>query len=248
MSTYRRANTKAQWFQNTYPGAVIRPNVVVLHTTEGTSWPSYAGGATAPNYTASPDFANKRLAWRAHFPDERSSRALRNEPGGVETNTLNALQVELVGTCDLDTSRRWKRQNRAHIYWPDAPEWALRDLGAFLADAHNRHGIRLSAPTFKAYPESYGKLNPNRFTHAQWRGFYGVCGHQHVPENDHGDPGALPIAKVLAYAKGETQPARRKPTRVSRARALLSAALRAGVKSRNRRKRLRDALSTLPKR
>jgi hypothetical protein len=198
VSNYRPADTKAQWFQDDYPGSVISPNVVVLHTTEGTTWPGYEGGATAPTYTALPDFAAKRLVWRAHFPDERSSRALRNEAGGVETNTLNVVQVELVGTCDPGSHKRWG--DTPHIYWPEAPHWALRDLAVFLADMHKRHGIKLHAPQFLGYPASYGD-SPVRFAFAQWRDFYGVCGHQHVPENVHGDPGAIDIAKVLRIAR-----------------------------------------------
>lgn len=209
MSNYSRADTKAQWFQDDYPGAVINPNVVVVHTTEGTGYPSYGGGASAPHYTAMPDFKNKRLIWRAHFPDERSARALRNLSGGVETNTLNCVQVELIGTCDLATHRRWG--SAPHIYWPEAPDWALRDLGAFLADQHRRHGTKLQAPEFLAYPASYGASRV-RMTGSQWRGFYGVCGHQHVPENTHGDPGNIPMGKALAYAKGvqpQAQPVRK---------------------------------------
>lgn len=202
MSNYSKADTKAQWFQDDYPGAAINPNVTVIHTTEGTGWPSYGGGASAPHYTAMPDFKNERLIWRAHFPDERSARALRNLSGGVETNTLNCVQVELIGTCDPATHKRWG--SAPHIFWPAAPEWALRDLAAFLADQHKRHGTKLQAPEFLAYPASYGASRV-RMTFAEWRGFYGVCGHQHVPENSHGDPGALPIGKVLAYAK-ETAP------------------------------------------
>jgi hypothetical protein len=92
-----------------------------------------------------------------------------------------------------------------YIYWPDAPTWALDQLGDYLADMHERHGIRLEAPTFLPYPDSYGDSRV-RFTFAQWRNFYGVCGHQHVPENDHGDPGDIDIDRVLARARGVVEP------------------------------------------
>jgi hypothetical protein len=39
-----------------------------------------------------------------------------------------------------------------------------------------------------------------------WNAFTGHCGHQHVPENDHGDPGAFPITAILDAAKGGTIP------------------------------------------
>jgi hypothetical protein len=199
VSNYAAAD-RSHWYQDTpgLGGSVINPNVVVLHTTETTSLPDYEGGATAPTYTAVPDFAAKRLQWFAHFPDERSSRALRNEPGGVETNTLNAVQVELVGTCDPAAHKRWG--SHPHIFWPDAPYWALRELALFLVDMHKRHGLRLEAPKFLPYPASYG-ASAVRFTYAQWRAFYGVCGHQHVPENVHGDPGDIDVDKLLKIAR-----------------------------------------------
>ncbi|MBQ1166121.1 hypothetical protein KBZ21_49875, partial [Streptomyces sp. A73] len=72
----------------------------VWHSTEGTSLPSYGGGGSAPNLTAKPDFKNKRMVWYQHFDFDPSARALVNRAGGVETNTLNVCQVEVVGTCD----------------------------------------------------------------------------------------------------------------------------------------------------
>lgn len=218
MSKYGPANARVQWFQDNYPGAAMDPNAVVVHTTEGTSWPGYSGGATAPNYTARPAIAHRRLDWRQHYPDERSARALENDPGGVETNTLNVVQVELVGTCDPRHRDRWgsARAGVDYIYWPEAPQWALRELAKFLAYMHTRHGVRLAAPRFKAYPASYGTGNGVRMTQRQWRNFYGVCGHQHVPENVHGDPGDLAMDKVLAMARAIVDPKPAKPAPKSR--------------------------------
>lgn len=245
MSKYALANSTVQWFQGRYPGAVIKPNVLVIHTTEGTSWDGYDGGAIAPNYTARPDMARRRLDWRQHFPDERSSRALVNQPGGVETNTLNAIQVELVGTCDPTHRHTWGnlRAGVHYIYWPDAPDWALEAVAAFVRDLHQRHGLRLTAPTFKAYPASYGTKNGVRMSFDQWRNFRGICGHQHVPENVHGDPGDIAIARILMLAAQKTVPSP-KPTRVEQARALLSKA--ADVSGPIRKAKLKAALKLLP--
>lgn len=209
MTTYPAANTKAAWYQDNYPGADMDPNCGVLHSTEGTSLPGYNGGATAPNYTAVPNFEAKRLDWFAHFPDEKSSRALKNLSGGVETNTSNVLQVELVGTCDPGTRDNWRRKGAKFIFWPDAPEWALDDLADFIAWANRKHGIPIQGPgrgtTWRAYPASYG-AQPNRLSPAEWRKFSGWCGHQHVPENTHGDPGAFPFGVVKRKAKALVKP------------------------------------------
>lgn len=198
--TYPGAS-KAYWYQDTYGGDSMEVNVVVLHTTEGSTLPSYSGGAVAPNLTALPDFANRVLRWYQHFDIETSSRALVNLSGGVETNTLNVCQVELVGTCDPATHSRWG--NTPHVYWPEAPDWALQGVADFLKWMNLNHGVPLSGPAaWPPYPSSYGTNNGARMSGAQWNGFKGVCGHMHVPENLHGDPGALDFARITAMAKG----------------------------------------------
>jgi hypothetical protein len=208
LQRYPGAST-AYWYGSKYPGSAMESNVIVWHTTEGTSLPSYDGGSSAPNFTAKPDFAAKRLVWYQHFDFDVSSRALVNRAGGVETNTLNACQVEIVGTCDPATHKKWG--STPHLYTPELPDWAIRDLAAFARWANQNHGVPLtSGVTFKAYPSSYGASSV-RMSNTAWNNYRGHCGHQHVPENDHGDPGALPMAAILARAKGETTPSTPKP-------------------------------------
>lgn len=200
---YPGAST-AYWYEGRYPGDRQEVNVVVLHTTEGTSLPGYGGGSSAPNFTAVPDLKNKKLIWYQHFYVDTSSRALVNKPGGVQTNTNNVCQVELVGTCDPRTHAKWS--SASHIYWPDAPEWALKEVAKFLAWMNVNHDVPLSGPaTWLSYPDSYG-VNKSRMTGDAWNKFKGVCGHQHVPENDHGDPGSLDFAAVIKYAKEIVNP------------------------------------------
>lgn len=197
------------WYGSRYPGSPMESNVIVWHTTEGTSLPSYGGGASAPNFTAKPDFAAKRLVWYQHYDFDVSSRALVNKASGVETNTLNVVQVEIVGTCDPATHKKWG--STPHLYTPQLPDWAIRDLAAFAKWAHDNHGVPLTSNvTFKAYPSSYGNSDV-RMSYAKWNSFTGHCGHQHVPENDHGDPGLLPMAAILSRAKGTSTPAPSKP-------------------------------------
>lgn len=222
---YPKADADAQWFGGVFGGSTIDPNVVVLHTTETTDWPGYnnAGtpGDSAPHYTTKPDLKACTSAWRQHFSETISARALRNEAGGVETNTLNCVQVELIGTCDSAKAKTWKvggvtlTAGVDYIYWPDAPAWALRDLAAFLTSIHKRRGVKLEAPkVWLPYPASYG-ATAARMTGAQWEGFYGVCGHQHVPENSHGDPGDIDITTLLSLAGAAPAP----DPRVARIRA-----------------------------
>ncbi|MFD6287570.1 peptidoglycan-binding protein [Streptomyces sp. NPDC060205] len=196
--------SRTNWYQDDFGGDPMQVNVVVLHTTEGSALPGYGGGASAPNLTAVPDLAAKKLKWYQHFDIETSSRALVNLAGGVETNTLNVCQVELVGTCDPTTHTKWKAAGRAHIYWPDAPDWALQGVARFLSWMHEEHGVPLSGPkSWPAYPTSYANGGGQRMSGAKWTAFKGVCGHLHVPENVHGDPGAIDFARILKYAKAD---------------------------------------------
>ncbi|MER5182405.1 peptidoglycan-binding protein [Streptomyces sp. NPDC002896] len=196
--------SRANWYQDDFGGDAMEVNVVVLHTTEGRTLPGYGGGSLAPNLTAVPDLGAKKLKWYQHFDIETSSRALVNLRGGVETNTLNVCQVELVGTCDPKTHAKWKAAGQDHVYWPDAPDWALRGIARFLSWMHEEHGVPLSGPKqWPAYPASYGNAGGQRMTGAQWTAFKGVCGHMHVPENVHGDPGAIDFSRILKYAKAE---------------------------------------------
>lgn len=187
------------WYQDTYPGSAMDTNTVLWHSTEGRTLPSYGGGASAPNLTALPDFGARRLRWFQHFDVDRSARALVNEDGGVQTNTLNVCQVEIVGTCDPSTSATW---GGSGLYMPNLPDWVVRDLAEFAKWMYENHGVPLTSNvTFKPYPASYGRLNGVRMSQAKWNGYAGHCGHQHAPENLHGDPGAFPMRAILDRAK-----------------------------------------------
>lgn len=195
----------SHWYQKAFPGDAMESNVGVMHTTEGYTLPSYSGGAVAPNFTLVPDIAGKKLKVYQHFDFDTSSRALVNAAGGVETNTLNAVQFELVGTCDPTTHKHWNDKKIQHIYWPEAPDWALLEFAKVVRWAYDNHKVPMtSTVTWKAYPGSYGSKNGVRLTGAQWTKYYGWLGHQHVPENLHGDPGSFQMAKVLMYAKAKS--------------------------------------------
>jgi hypothetical protein len=162
----------------------------------------------APNLTAVPDFAAKRLRWYQHFDIDTSSRALVNLTGGVETNTLNVCQVELVGTCDPAHHASWgsAEAGKDYLFWPQAPDWGLTELAVFLRWMRDQHGVPLTGPDrWPAYPGSYGATSA-RMTGPQWEAFNGICGHLHVPENVHGDPGNIDFARLIALAKDGTTP------------------------------------------
>lgn len=197
-------------YDGKYPGSPMETNVIGWHSTEGASVPGYRGGADAPNFTVAPDFKNKRGVWYQHHDFDSSSRAAMNVAGGVETNTANLCQVEIVGTCDPKTHAKWVAQGIAHIYTPDMPVWFMEELAEFAAWANVNHGVRLESKrpngtklVWKPYPSSYGRRDQNdvRLSNSEWGAFYGHCSHQHFPENLHGDTGNMDIDDLLNRAK-----------------------------------------------
>jgi hypothetical protein len=194
---YPGANTSHWYNSGSNAGDPMQVNTVVWHSTETLALPDYSGGSIAPTLTAVPNWAAKRLDWWQHFPFDTSARALVHDKTQIGTNTLNVAQVEIVGTCDPTTHATWSKAGTPHLYMPELPDWAVRDLAAFAKWSHDAHNVPLtSGLTWKPYPQSYG-ANGVRMTTAQWSAFNGHCGHQHVPQNDHGDPGQFPIAQVL---------------------------------------------------
>ena len=186
---YPGANQTAQWFAGVYPGAVFTNlEKLLLHTTEGSSWPGYSGGAVAPNFTALPDTASRRLVWRQHWPINQSSRALlhtRTQP----TNGDHVVQVELIGTCV---------PGGPGLYWPTAPDWALQGVANLLSWLHTEWDVpKASTVAWRAYnaPGDRQRLSDTAFD-----AYRGVLGHQHAPQNDHRDPGSLNVARIIELA------------------------------------------------
>lgn len=218
MSTtiYPAADRTSQWFGALYVGSLMAPNNAVLHSTEGLSWPGYRGGATAPHFTIRPDFATKTVKVRQHLPINRSARALVNASGGVETNTLGCVQIEMVGTCDSRFKDTWTIGTRTYragvdyIYMPAAPDWFLQGVAGVLKwfDAGwAKFQLKDGAPRgWLSYPRSYGNVNGQRMSYSEWQANYGIVAHQHVPENAHGDAGEFPIARLVQIATGGVTP------------------------------------------
>lgn len=196
--TYPPASTTAQWYADTHRGVTMATiDRLTVHTTEGSGWPGYDGGSMAPTWTALPVQTDGtwQLLWRQHFPANMSARALVNALGGVETNTLRDAQVELVGTCV---------PGGPGVYWPAAPDSLLAGVAGLVAWLHTEWQVPLlTAPLWLPYPSSYGASRA-RLSGPAWSAFSGVCGHQHVPENAHGDPGNLNIGRILQLASGGT--------------------------------------------
>jgi hypothetical protein len=164
------------------------PSKLVWHTTEGAT----AGGAIAAmrerdtwaHLTATYETGTLRV-WQ-HIPLDRACRALRHPAGTVQTNRAGhyCVQVEVVGWASSITA---------------LPPAYFAGLARLARTIEQATGIpRRSTVRWLPYPESYGADNGVRLSPAAWLDYAGHLGHQHVPGNLHGDPGALPIGAILA--------------------------------------------------
>lgn len=164
----------------------------VLHTTETDTYTpstsSYYGHQSWPHATIG---HNKQTGvptiWQ-HIPINRAARALKNPAGGVETNAAHAVQSEIV----------WRASKS-----PQMPDDLLAVLRSWMRWCELSVHIKPQAPPFYGADAGFTLATPTarqRMTPAAWNAFNGWCGHQHVPENDHWDPGAIPIDRLLKNA------------------------------------------------
>lgn len=162
-----------------------------LHTTETSGWPGYNNWTVHPHATIRP-IPNKGIEIRQNIPFSRASFSLRNQAGGVQTNTDYVFQFELIGTCE---------RGGPGYFWPEADDTVLLALyDQVIKPLSDAAGIPIRSQPFQSYPSSYGargKTNTVRLSGATFDDYSGWLGHQHVPENSHGDPGAFPWARMI---------------------------------------------------
>ena len=173
-----------------YPGSIQKigndsgsfvvgyPKRGILHTVEGSiagALAAYKKNNSWPHFTV----AKNGIVYQ-HIGISKAARALENRSGGVETNRAGAIQIEVEGFASAPV-------------WPQAQVAAMRSLMRWI---ESEAGVQPVGPVFGS-SEQYGLKNPLEFTQDEWRKFNGWCGHQHVPENVHWDPGAIDLALLL---------------------------------------------------
>lgn len=182
---------KAVWKGNGVSGGsyIGVPWRLVLHTTETEVLPSYDSGAFAPHLTYSP----KTRTFYQHTSLLTAARSLRNEPGGIETNRANAIQLEIIcysnkPLADAEPSRLWVG---------DLSPENLSDIREFAEWL----GVPPVWPGKQAASYAAANAAGFRMTESEWYAYNGICGHQHVPESDHWDPGMLDWDSLLSLGK-----------------------------------------------
>ncbi|MGH6927768.1 MAG: hypothetical protein ACREEV_05595 [Dongiaceae bacterium] len=152
----------------------------VIHTTEikgyTPSTKNYYGHFDPPHFTLAMEKGEAKFY--QHFPITFAARALENRARGVETNRRSAIQIEVA----------WKAAEIDQL--PDA---MLMRLWDWMRWVEGEAGVKRSNyPRFRGN-EARGINGVGRMTNDEWNAFDGWCGHQHVPENAHWDPGKLDI-------------------------------------------------------
>jgi len=181
-ATKDQHSTGLTWTETTDPKGL-------LHTTEGNSWPTYQGWTIEPHATVMPT-ADKGVTIRQHIPFDHGSFSLQHTET-QPTNTDFVFQFELVGTCDPNGPA-------SCYYWPEADDAVLLDLfNKVIKPLSDAYDIPLHTPKWLAYPASFGDTSV-RLTNAQFDIFTGWLGHEHVPQNSHGDPGLFPWGRMMA--------------------------------------------------
>ena len=163
---------------SSYVGA---PWKLVIHTIEAPAGTRY--GYNSGSYYGHQSWPHATIdtaGIHQHLPIDVGAAALYRN--GVQTNRANAIQCEVMGQA-------------ARIR--DLPEATMRHLADWLSWCAEQTGC---PTTFAAFSggNAYGENAPQRFSEEEWLAFSGVCGHQHVPENDHWDPGAIDVARLAA--------------------------------------------------
>lgn len=166
------------------------PYKLVIHTIEAPTDTlysynpsSYYGSTSWPHATIDSNGIHQ------HYPISSSARALEHPSGMVDTNNANAIQCEVMGQAE-------------HVL--DLPDSTMAHLADWLSWCVEQAGMQPKWAEFVAYPNP-ALSGEQRFGDDEWLGGQWICGHQHVPHNSHGDPGAIDTDKLKALMGQEQE-------------------------------------------
>lgn len=172
------------------------PWKLVVHTTEVDADPrNWVGNFQDPSHVLA-SYEHGVILQLLSF--DRAGKALSNLPGGVETNRDSCIQIEVNGHAD-DAGN-----------WSDAKlRWLGADVIAPIVRWVRSQGGDIDLTDVPAPGPHGGSARVDavqRMSFARWDSFNGVCGHRHVPENEHYDPDQLDLVKVCGYAAAALGP------------------------------------------
>jgi len=187
------------------------PSRIVIHTTETARLPGYRDGSVAPHFTIGvgdpgslPNEKSGKVRIWQHISLDRTASALKHKRGTIETNHMGAhcIQIECI-TYIGDQDEAGIVGNKGKF--PKALSKALAGLVDEITRALGDINISIYPESWSA-SGSYGEKASQRLTETEWESFNGICGHEHVPNNTHWDPGAFDIEELLGYIGSERIP------------------------------------------
>jgi hypothetical protein len=162
----------ATWKQISGPAASYNggPFKIVHHTTEGATaqgaFDAFQANRSDPHFTVDGTTIYQ------HVDTGVAARALRNPPGGVETNRDSAVQIEVVGFAHRPKTRS-----------------TLTNLARLCRWIEGEHGVPKVWPNGFPKPAVNGRDPGGHNRNSDnWDTLGGHYGHCHVPENTHWDP------------------------------------------------------------
>lgn len=159
---------------------------LLVHTTETSVF--RPDSSKYYGHTGWPHLTNERdgTMWQ-HIDLDIAARALKNAPGGVQTNRSRVVQVENVAYS--------KDGNNA------LTDAQIENLRRLVVELHEKRGLELNFLPAGVIPNSARADAPQRMSTHEWRTFSGVIAHRHAPENDHWDSGAFDLSRLLPQTK-----------------------------------------------
>lgn len=166
----------------------------VVHTTEGSfdsAMSVFRSRLAAPQLMMEPWPDGRKVQL---IDLSRNGYALKRN-GAQATNGMgHCAQIELVGYA-----------GQAHT-WPTS--W-LENVADMVKQVSDALGIRVWGETCYGAGAGWILASPyarQRYSAAKWAGFDAWCGHQHVPGNDHWNPGGLDLPRICEMAQGAPIP------------------------------------------
>jgi hypothetical protein len=158
------------------------PFRIVHHTTEGST--AQAAMDAFTTHRSDPHFTVSHTIIFQHIDTGVAARALKNLPGGVETNRESAVQIEVVGFAGAAKDPA-----------------TLQNVARLCRWIEQQHGVPRVWPSGPPKPAVNGK-DPGGHNRSipNWTSKGGHYGHSHVPENIHWDPAYTSVEAAFVLA------------------------------------------------
>jgi len=182
-----RVTRTDRWFKGCCRNHAVEVNKFLLHTTEGGK-KVYGASNTLdankswPHFIIGRDKQDNFVVWQ-YLPLSVGARALN------KNNDAGVIQVEICGKAAFPFTDDADLTSVVHDLWQ-----ALSDTIPTLS---------MDIDPRISFVEGNKKLAKARINDVQeFRDISGLVGHQHAPENNHWDPGAIDACAVLTLSSG----------------------------------------------